>query len=202
MDYLDIAGLAAAGLSAVAAVGSWNAAQRSNNTAETVARIERDRWHVERRPQFELTLEPLSSQHLRLNVHLAGPDELRDVEITSIRVDDDDKDRTGLTPGGLTREEIDNHVWGPLRFTPLVDEADRYGRAVGPFILRVGRGRPFQLEPTTPGHWMTGTNPDQWQEQYRGHPVRLVITCRVGDEEWVLPRHLPNPRSRPPFGGS
>lgn len=201
MDYLAITGAVAAGLSAVAAAGSWNAARRANKTAETVARIERDRRHEERRPQFQLTLDPLGPQHLRLNVHLAGPDELRDVEVTSIRVDDDDKDRTALTPGGVSREEIDNHVWGPLRFTPRVDEADRHGRAVGPFTFRVGRGRPFQMEPTSPGRWMTGTTPEQWQEQYRGHPVRLVITCRVGDEEWVLPRHLQNPPSRPPFGG-
>lgn len=35
---------------------------------------------------------------------------------------------------------------------------------------------------------MTGTTQEQWQDQYRGHSVRLVITCRVGDEEWMLAR--------------
>ncbi|MGV9569125.1 hypothetical protein ACWDRX_05685 [Streptomyces nigra] len=214
MDYLAITGTVAAGLSAVAAIGSWKAAHRANKTsaqaqetgerafqtAEAVARIERDRRHEERRPQFELRLESRGPQHSMLNVHLHGPDELGEVEIVSIRVDDDDKDRSGLIPGSTPREDILNHVWGPLRFTPRVDNADAHGRAVGPEILRVGRGRPFQMEPTGPGHWMTGTTADQWQEGYQDHPVRLIITCRVGDEEWVLPRHLPQPRRQPPVG--
>ena len=76
MDYLAITGAVTAGLSAVAAVGSWRAARRANKTAETVARIERDRRHEERRPQFDLTLEARGPQHSMLNVHLAGPDEL------------------------------------------------------------------------------------------------------------------------------
>ncbi|MEU6336321.1 hypothetical protein ABZ839_18050 [Streptomyces cellulosae] len=216
MDYLAIASTVAAGLSAVAALGSWKAAHRANKTsaqaqeagerafqtAEAVARIERDRRHEERRPRFELRLESRGRQHSMLNLHLLGPDELGEVEIVSIRVDDDDKDRTGLIYGSTPREDILNHVWGPMRFTPRVDNADTYGRAVGPETLRVGRGRPFQMEPTRPGHWMTGTTADQWQEEYRDHPVRLIITCRVGDEEWVLPRHLPQPRRQPPAARS
>ncbi|MER5694969.1 hypothetical protein ACWDBO_31670 [Streptomyces mirabilis] len=217
MDYLAITGAVAAGLSAVAAVGSWKAAHRANKTsvqaqetgerafqtAEAVARIERDRRHEERRPQFELRLEPRSEQHCMLNAHLLGPDELGEVEIVSIRVDDDDKNRAQLTPGGPTREEVDNHVWGPLRFTPRVDEADTHGRGVGPFTLKVGRGRLFQMEPTPPGRWMTGTSQEQWQWEYRDHPVRLIITCRVGDEEWLLPRRLdlPDTLRRPPSAG-
>ena len=217
MDYLAIAGTVAAPiLSAVAAVGSWKAAQRANKTsaqaqatgerafqtAEAVARIERDRRHEERRPQFELRLEPRGPEHCMLNVHLLGPDELSEVEIVSIRVDDDDKDRTGVIHGDTPREDILNHVWGPLRFTPRVDKADEHGRAVGPETLRVGRGRPFQMEPTQPGHWMTGTSQEQWQWEYRDHPVRLILTCRAGDEEWVLARHVPQPPTlrRPPAG--
>lgn len=215
MDNLAITSTVAAGLSAVAALGSWKAAHRANKTstqaqetgerafqtAEAVARIERDRRHEERRPQFDLRLDSRSEQHCMLNVHLLGPDELGEVEI-SIRVDDDDKDRTGLIPGGTPREAIVNHVWGPLRFTPRVDNADANGRAVGPETLRVGRGRPFQMEPTHPGHWMTGTSQEQWQWEYRDHPVRLIITCRVGEEEWVLSRHVPQPQTlrRPPAG--
>lgn len=132
MDYLAITSTAAAGLSALAAIGSWNAARRANKTsaqaqatgerayetANAVARIERDRRREERRPQFDLTLEPRSPQHSMLNVHLAGPDELGEVESVSIRVDDDDKDRTHLTPGGATREDIDNQIWGPSDSPP------------------------------------------------------------------------------------
>lgn len=206
MDYLAITSTIAAGLSAIAAVGSWKAAHRANKTsaqaqatgerayqtAETVARIERDRRREERRPQFQLTLEPKSEQHSVLNVHLAGPDELGEVEIVSIRVDDDDKDRTGLILGDTTREEIDNHIWGPLRFTPRLVGVDEHGRTAGPVTLRVGRGMVFQMEPSPPGRWMTGTTQQQWQDQYRGYPVRLVITCRSGDDEWTLARQLPN----------
>jgi hypothetical protein len=192
MDYLAITSTIAAGLSAIAAIGAWNAAHRSNQTAETMARIERDRRHEERRPQFELTLEPRSEQHSNLNIHLAGPDELGEVEIISIRVDDDDKDRTGLIYGDTTREEIDNHIWGPVRFTPRLVGVDEHGRTAGPFSLRVGRGHRFQMEPSLRGLWMTGTTQEQWQREYRGHPVRLVITCRAGDDEWVLARQLPN----------
>ncbi|MFF4791809.1 hypothetical protein ACFY2M_19070 [Streptomyces sp. NPDC001276] len=192
IPWTDIGTVSTAGLSAVATWGAWMAARKSARTAESVARIERDRRHEERRPRFELSLGGPYREHSTLNVHLAGPDELGEVEIVSIRVDDDDKDRSDLSPGAATREEIDSHVWGPFRFTPRVNDSDEIGRALGPFTLRVGRGRPFQMERTRPGRWMTGKTMDQWQEEYLGHPVRLVITCRVGDEEWVLARPLPN----------
>lgn len=187
-----IGAFSTATLGAVAATGAWFAARRSAETAEALARIERDRRHEERRPQFELSLGGPYREHSTLNVHLAGPDELDEVEIVSIRVDDDDKDRTRLTPGGATQEEIENHVWGPFRFTPMVDNGDEHGRALGSFRLRVGRGRPFQMERTRPGRWMTGKTQDQWQDDYRGEPVRIVLTCRVSDEEWTLARRLPN----------
>ncbi|MCX5136477.1 hypothetical protein OOK06_30895 [Streptomyces sp. NBC_00340] len=123
---------------------------------------------------------------------MAGPDELAEVEFLSVRVDDDDKDRSHVLGIGATPEQLANHVWGPFRFTPRVDQADEHGRAVGPFKLRIGRGRPFQLERTRPGLWMGGKTMEQWQDEYRDHPVRLVITCRVDDDEWTLARQLPN----------
>jgi hypothetical protein len=192
IPWTDIGTVSTAGLSVVAAWGAWLAAHRSARTAETLERIERDRRHEERRPQFELTLGGPYREHATLNVHLAGPEELGEVTIVSIRVDDDDKDRSRLLPGDVTAEDIANHIWGPWRFTPRVNNADEHGRVVGPFTLRVGRGRPFQMERTRPGRWMEGKTMDQWQEEYRGHPVRLVMTCRVGDEEWTLARALPN----------
>lgn len=192
IPWTDIGAVSTAGLGAVAAWGAWMAARRSARTAETLARIERDRRHEERRPRFELSLGGPYREHSTLNVHLAGPDELGEVEVVSIRVNDDDKDRSRLSPGGATAEEIANHVWGPYRFTPRVDGADEHGRAVGPFTLRVGRGRPFQMDRTGPGRWMEGKTMDDWQDEYRGHPVRLVITCRAGGEEWMLARALPN----------
>ncbi|MFE2048029.1 hypothetical protein ACFXAS_05940 [Streptomyces sp. NPDC059459] len=192
IPWTDVGAVSTAGLGAFAAWGAWLAARRSANTADTLARIERDRRHEERRPRFELSLSGPYREHSTLNVHLAGPDELGEVEIVSIRVDDDDKDRSRLTPGGVTQAQIAAHVWGPYRFTPRVDGADEHGRAVGPFSLKVGRGRPFQMDRTRPGLWMVGKTMDQWQEEYLGHPVRLVIMCRVDGDEWVLARSLPN----------
>ncbi|WP_307169058.1 hypothetical protein [Streptomyces sp. B3I7] len=179
-------------MSVVAAWGAWLAAHRSARTAETLERIERDRRHEERRPQFELTLDATYREHATLNVHLAGPDELGEVTVVSIRVDDDDKDRTRLLGNGATADDIANHVWGPWRFTSRVDTVDEHGRTAGPFTLKVGRGKPFQMERTRPGYWMTGRTMDQWQEEYRGHPVRLVMVCRAGGEEWTLARAVPN----------
>ncbi|MFF2852712.1 hypothetical protein ACFVT5_41425 [Streptomyces sp. NPDC058001] len=192
IPWADIATFSTAALSAVATAGAWFAAHRSTKTAETLARIERDRRHEERRPQFALTLGGPNREYSTLDVQLVGPDELGEVEIVSIRVDDDDRDRSRLTPSSATREQLDNHVWGPFRFTPRTDGADEYGRAVASFRLKVGRGRPFQMDRTRPGTWMTGRTMDHWQEEYLGYPVRLVLTCRVGDEEWVLARRLPN----------
>lgn len=191
-SWEDIATVSTAALGVIATAGAWLAARRSAATAETLTRIERDRRHEERRPQLELSMENRSQDHSIFNVHLAGPDELGVVEFVSIRVDDDDKDRSNLTPGGATAEDISNHVWGPFRFTPRIDEADEHGRALGPFALPVGRGRPFQMDRTRPGLWMEGKTIETWQDEYRGHPIRLVITCRVGGEEWVLARRLPN----------
>ncbi|MYU24652.1 hypothetical protein [Streptomyces sp. SID8352] len=188
---MDISAASTAGLSAIAACGAWLAARRSTKTAETLTRIERDRRHEERRPRFRFSLGGPYRECSTLNVHLAGPDELGEVEVVSIRVDDDDKDRSNLLGRGATREDIEAHVWGPYQFTPHNDTADENGRAVGPFSLKVGRGRPFQMDRTRPGAWMEGKTMDAWQEEYLGHPVRLVITCRVGDETWTLTQALP-----------
>ncbi|MCX5097586.1 hypothetical protein OOK36_55110 [Streptomyces sp. NBC_00365] len=188
----DIATFSTAGLSAVATAGAWLAAHRSAKTAETLTRIERDRRREERRPQLELTLGGGAQAHSTLDIHLAGPDELGEVEFLSVRVDDDDKDRSHVLGIGATAEQLTNHVWGPFRFTPRVDQADEHGRTMGPFKLRVGRGRRFQMDRTQPGQWMDGKTMEQWQDEYRDHPVRLVITCRTNGDEWTLARQLPN----------
>jgi hypothetical protein len=54
----------------------------------------------------------------------------------------------------------------------------------------------LSLERTRAGHWMSIT-PDQWREQREG-PVRLKITSRRGDEEWILLRDVqPAPEGHP-----
>jgi hypothetical protein len=58
----------------------------------------------------------------KLHMPLVGPDELGELgelEILSIRVDDDDSDRSSLVAGGAEPAELRAHVWGPFRFTPI-----------------------------------------------------------------------------------
>ncbi|MFJ1644698.1 hypothetical protein [Streptomyces sp. NPDC088258] len=194
IEWNDTLSAAAGIASAVAAFAALYAARQSNATAATLARIEHDRRHEERRPQLEVTLGGRGMQLSTLNVHLLGPDEIGHLDSITIRVDNDDQDHTILNPGaGLTQEEVDAHIWGPYRFTPGVDGADQYGRSIPSFPLTVGRGRSFQMERTHPGHWMEGMDQNRWQEVYQGTLVRLVISCRRGDDEWVLARTAPNP---------
>ncbi|WNI19188.1 hypothetical protein [Actinacidiphila sp. ITFR-21] len=179
----------------LAAGGSWLAAKRSNRTAETLARIEQARWHADLTPKFDIALIEQGRGHARLIVHLDGPDALRRLDEVTIRVGDDDNDHTltQIFVGAPTQEQIDAHIWGPWRFTPGSDGAGQDGRQVAPIPLGVGRGRPFTMERTRHGHWMTGMTDGHWQQQYAGQPIRLILTCRRGDEEWVVARRIDNP---------
>lgn len=199
IPWSQIATFSTAALSAVAAAGSWRAAQRANVTTKTVARIERDRWHSELTPKFRLTLTDSGFGHAKLVVHLEGPDDLRRLDGVTLRVIDDDMNHNVLNPGTRpTQQEVDKFVWGPFRFTPHTDGADPDGREVPAYPMDVGKGRPYSMERTRRGYWMEGTTDEQWQERYAGHPIRLMLTCRRGDEEWVLVRELENPPySRP-----
>jgi hypothetical protein len=191
--------------SAAAAGGSWkaarranDAAKRSNDTAEAVARIERERWHADLTPQFDITLTETGSGDARLNVHLDGPDHLRHLDAVTITVGDDDNDHTLYQPRvGLTQADYDAQIFGPYRFLPTSDGADQDGRAVAPTPLTVGRGRPFSMERTEPGHWMA-MDMTAWQRQNADKPIRLTLTCRRGDEEWVIARRIDNPPWTPP----
>ncbi|WP_329394304.1 hypothetical protein OHA45_12155 [Streptomyces lydicus] len=187
-------GFAAAALSAVAAVGSWIAARRANSTAATVARIERARWRDDLTPRFVLSLRDLGGGRFNLHVHLDGPDSLGDLDAVSMEVVNDDMDHRVLNPGfGLTQEEADAHIWGPFRFTPGVDGADERGRSVPSVALMMGRGRPFAMERTRPGHWMVGQVAEGWQQRYVGMPIRLRLTCSRGQDTWILARKVENP---------
>jgi hypothetical protein len=183
-------------LSTITAGIALFAADKANKTANTVARIERERWHADLTPDFEITLREESHGHGRLHMYLAGPNPLRSLDEITIRVDDDDNDHTLRHPhvGGPTQEQIDAHVWGPWRFLPSSDGAGQDGRTVRPAVsLNVGRGHPFSMERTHHGFWMTGMTDETWQRQYVDQPIRLIITCRRGDEEWVVARRVENP---------
>ncbi|WP_405673298.1 hypothetical protein [Streptomyces sp. NBC_01530] len=189
-----IASFVTAALSAVAAAGSWKAARRANATADAVALIERERWHADLTPQFDLDLLESGNGQAMLVVHLSGPDALRQLDEIAIAVGNDDRDHVVSHPiGGPTQEDVDSFVWGPFRFTPAVNGTDQSGRGPQPFPLDVGAGRPLAMQRTWPAPWMEGTTRDMWQGEYVGQPIRLVMTCRRGDEEWVIARRLENP---------
>jgi hypothetical protein len=196
IDWSDVASFSAAALSAVAAVGSWMAARRSNRTAQTVASIERDRWHAELTPIFEATIQSEEGDRATLDLQLLGPLQLRHLDSVEVAItSSDDADRTSRTTGGPTEEQINAHVWGPYRFTHGADGADEHGHAVAPFPLRVGRGRPFSIERTRPPAWQEGHDrAERWWDQWRGKPLKLVITCHRHDTDpWVVPVDIERP---------
>lgn len=187
-----------AGFALKAAYKNNDIGESANSTAEALARIERERWHTERTPQFDITWTEEQGDRAKLLIYLSGPDQLGQLDEIRVRVGDDDmlhEAREGDPE--VSQEDYDNFVWGPYRFPHGSDGADVHGRTVAPFQLSVGRGRPLVMERTRPGHWMRGTTPEQWQRRYSGYPVRLILTCRRGDEEWVLARPVDQPPGRP-----
>ncbi|MCX4450730.1 hypothetical protein [Streptomyces sp. NBC_01789] len=190
----DIATFGTAGLSAVAAAGAWFAAHRANRTADTVARIEKERWHADLTPQFKLDLAEVGNGQALLDVHLSGPDALGHLDSISIVVGNDDRDHVLLHSGpNVTQADVDAFVWGPFKFSPGTNGTDEHGRAPEPFPLSVGTGTQRAMQRTHQGHWMEGKTQGTWQGEYVGKPIRLKLTCRRGDEEWVITRHLENP---------
>ncbi|WP_432198882.1 hypothetical protein [Streptomyces sp. bgisy027] len=186
----EIATFSTAALSAVATAGAWLAARRSAKTAETLARIEQDRWHAERLPQFRVAIERGEGDRATLSVRLVGPVPLRHLDEIRIEIaPSDDMSRVARLPGGPTQEELDGQVWGPLRFTHGADGADVNGKSVAPFALEVGKGRPFSIERTRPPHWQEGNDRDaRWRDQWLNEPMRLVLTCRrEGFKPWTAP---------------
>jgi hypothetical protein len=196
-SWPDPVNAVAAVASAVAAGAAWYAARHSNQTADSLARIERERWHSELAPEFDFTLADPEGDRVKLHVLLTGPDDLRRLDEVRISIRNDDRVYEAR-PGhdGPTQEELDAFVWGPYRFPFGADGADQDGRGVAPFPLDVGAGNLLVLERTRPGRWMTGTSREGWQRQWRDFPIRLTLICRRGDEEWRLERRL----SQPPHG--
>lgn len=184
----------------IAAIAAWKAAERSNRTAETVARIEQNRWQTEMEPTFDITIVRPQGGYATLDVQLTGPHALRQLDEIVVEIlASDDQMRDPLNPVGRpTAEDVRNHTWGPYRFTPRVDGADEHGKMVAPFDLVVGRGRPFALEETRPPFWQEGNDrADRWRDQWDGKPLKLRLTCRrEGHEAWVIPYDIE--RSRAP----
>lgn len=220
MSTSDVLNTVATIASAIAAGGSWlvairankvareanaaatqanQAADSANRTAEAVARIERERWHAELTPEFEITFEVKGNDHGALDVQLVGPLPLHHLDEIRMEVlASDDMDRTPRLPGGVSAEDVRNQTWGPYRFMPHTDQADAHGKGPGPFALQVGRGAPFSLERTRPPHWDEGHDRvERWVAQWSASPVKLRLTCRKeGHEPWVVPYTIDVTRPR------
>lgn len=191
-----VASAVAAGVAAWAARQSRISAQRANAAAEVMAEIERDRRHSELTPRFRVAVEPWGpgTDMLKLRVMLLGPPGLDHLDAVTVRIRNDHFRRGEgmLLAAGPTRDQVRNHIWGPYMFTPGTgpDEAraDRTGRVTAyEATLPVGEELLFQLEPTRPGSWMTGTSQEDWQRQC-GSVVRIAIDAvHAKHGKWTLP---------------
>jgi hypothetical protein len=134
------------------------------------------------------------SDRIRLEVKLEGPDGLDRLDKVGVSIRDD-RHRVPMIEGGQTQEQINETIWGPYRFVPGVDGADRLGRSVPPFPLARGESRSLGMQPSLAPSWV-GV-PGQWQLDYATEPIRLEITCaREGDPPWRIPKELDQPQPR------
>lgn len=194
----DTAAMTIAAASLIAALFAWDTtgraadiADQSHRTAEAVAKIERDRWHAEQTPEFEIDARVLSPHVMRgvISVGLQGPGWLHHVDRVIVRIDDDFI-RQPPPPGTASPEEVAAQIWGPLRFTADSPGVNGSGRATLPFSLTVGQPQRFNVEMTSMPRWWHGT-PADWVDRHLGDPVRLVIECRVGEYDYYFHRVVP-----------
>lgn len=174
-------------IAAVAAVGSWKAAARSDKAASQMTAIERDRRHGELTPQLRFQFKDPGNGQPLLRVYLDGPPSLNRLDRIELTVRDDMPNRAQFaTIGTVTPEQVAKQVWGPYKFVRGVDGASQDGRTMAPFELLVGESRPFAMEPTSPPPW-SNDQADWWRNQYKGTPLRIALVChRDGYEPWTL----------------
>jgi hypothetical protein len=178
-----VLGLLIAAVAAGAGTGSWRA-------AVILARIEEQRRRAELTPDFEITAATTGGR-AELRIILRDPDTLDRLDEVVVRILDERWNDHGgrLTPGGPSAEDIAKHVWGPWEFNTgasaqVVDNrttAPRsYSRETGNDWDRLG------LIPTAPPFWAAMTQ-QQWLRKQDGEPVRLLLSCRLGEYRWDLP---------------
>ena len=185
--------LAAAGIAAVAAWLSRSSAQEANAAAKALTLIEQGRRHSELTPRFQVIARPANPgiEALTLRIMLMGPPGLDHVNGLTVRIRDDDFMRGEIMPlaGGPTREQVEEQIWGPYRFTPGTGpgeqaRADSSGRETRCGLLPVGEELRFHLEPTRPGTWMNMSMED-WRHQ-RGNVIRLTLDAFHDVHGWWI----------------
>ncbi|MDF6046424.1 hypothetical protein LRD69_30755 [Streptomyces sp. JH14] len=199
MSIVDtsIAAVSAA-LSGLAAGAAWKASReankaawKANETADSVAQIERDRWHKELTPQLRIKLQ--TEPHEVLYVRFDSPSTLGDLAVQLTIRDDFDRSRLPHLAGTPTPEQRAEVVWGPYRFRPHVDEADGLGRAVPAFPLLPGDRHRLALDLSLKPSWYEGADGEQrWRNDYRTAPIRLWAVCTAPDHKpWILAFAVP-----------
>lgn len=207
MDAWEVVtAVASAAAACVAAWGAWqakkaadkahNAAADSNRVAETVANIEQSRRHAELTPIMVVSCGyPQGIRPLSLTITFADPPGLDRVDTLTVRIRDDIQSRArNLLAGGPTKEEIEKHIWGPVRFTPgsgpdgaLADDTGRETRYEHP--LAAGDSLTYVLETTNSPPW-SKDNAATWLDTI-SLVLKLTITATsVGQAPWTLPCQL------------
>lgn len=183
---IAILGLGGTLVAAMAAIGAWMAARLSGQAVAALPAIEQRRLHAELTPVFEVSCGDTGGDRAELRVEFLGPPGLDRLDQVTVTIRDDIRGCKPVIDGGPTAEEIAEQVWGPCRFVPGVDGADKTGRSAAPISFTLGDWRPYALERTRPPIW---SNDDTgWRRQYADQPVRLTMTCqREENEPWVVP---------------
>ena len=200
---ITVFALVATVAAAVAALGSWKAADTANETATKIADIERDRRHEELTPKFQFAFLPRANTpgdaDLRVMLTGGGLERLDEVVVTILDEALPDHWARGL-PQGVTPEQASLFVWGPWQFNTGASEQVLSNRASKPrpYTLSGRNADNFSLVRTRPGPWMTDTD-ETWQREHPG-PLRLQLTCRcVGHKPWTLFHDVPVVAERPAF---
>jgi hypothetical protein len=198
MSIPDVTEAAAAVAGAVIAAGAWKVGRGAALSNAHLADIERRREHREMFPHVEITVERDPGATTRqLVVFLKGPDVLDHLDSFRVEIRDDGQDRSSRSAGSnVSQEEIERQIWGPYRLRPSAGGADEWGRQSNPRPLTVGERWIWYLEKTPAPTWMT--DPNSWEQQYAGKPIRLTLYCeREGFDPWILRREIPRPDNRP-----
>jgi hypothetical protein len=161
--------------------------------AEGTQALEAGRWHVERTPQFRVTISGANpgEEHLNLSVFLVGPPDLEGLDSMTVRIRDDYPGRAegNLLAGGPSPDQVAAQIWGPYRFLPGSGPdnqlSDATGRVTATRGMPVGESLPFVLTPTSPPSWSPSR--DWWRRKLRGTVIRLQLECGRGVESWSLP---------------
>jgi hypothetical protein len=197
--------LATAGVAALAANQSRHstrlanaAAASASQAAEALVAIERGRRHEELKPEFDIMCNRQDREHAELRIELTGGTLDTWDEVTVTILDEADKERWGARlPADVSQQEAEAFVWGAWEFLEAAAMQILSNRQSKPRPYSRPSGKNWDrlpLTPTRPGRWMTTVNQEQWQEEFVGKPIRLLITCRCeGYDPWHLLREVDVP---------